>query len=148
MRSFVAACGNETWLKLHGDRLCACIEQLLLRGCRRLLPRPGRAAGPAGSRVAVCNTVGPFASMAGRWSRPAWPPDCHDLDTTGEQDWLVTCDENYGQPIAARACCWRPGVAQMYTTGEIAAELCLESPGVDTLDILASGRACRPSPRP
>ena len=29
-----------------------------------------------------------------------------------------------------------PGVAQMYTTGEIAAQLCLEKPGVDTLDIL------------
>ena len=29
-----------------------------------------------------------------------------------------------------------PGIAQMYTTGEIAAQLCLEKPGVDTLDIL------------
>jgi hypothetical protein len=29
-----------------------------------------------------------------------------------------------------------PGLAQMYTTGEIAAQLCLEKPGVDTLDIL------------
>ena len=29
-----------------------------------------------------------------------------------------------------------PGVAQMYTTGEIAADLCLETPGLDTLDIL------------
>ena len=29
-----------------------------------------------------------------------------------------------------------PGVAQMYTTGEIAASLCLETPGLDTLDIL------------
>ena len=29
-----------------------------------------------------------------------------------------------------------PGIAQMYTTGEIAANLCLETPGLDTLDIL------------
>src|SRR5690606_29500024 len=28
-----------------------------------------------------------------------------------------------------------PGVAQMYTIGEIAANLCLEKPGLDTLDI-------------
>ena len=35
-----------------------------------------------------------------------------------------------------RACCSRPGIAQMYTTGEIAAQLCLETPGLDTLDIL------------
>ena len=29
-----------------------------------------------------------------------------------------------------------PNVAQMYTTGEIAANICLETPGLDTLDIL------------
>jgi hypothetical protein len=29
-----------------------------------------------------------------------------------------------------------PGIAQMYTTGEIAANICLETPGLDTLDIL------------
>ena len=29
-----------------------------------------------------------------------------------------------------------PGIAQMYTTSEIAAQLCLEKPGVDTLDVL------------
>lgn len=28
-----------------------------------------------------------------------------------------------------------PGLAHMYTTGEIAAKLCLETPGLDTLDI-------------
>ena len=35
-----------------------------------------------------------------------------------------------------RACCSSPGIAQMYTTGEIAANICLETPGLDTLDIL------------
>ncbi len=32
--------------------------------------------------------------------------------------------------------CSRPGIAQMYTTGEIAANIALETPGLDTLDIL------------
>ena len=38
--------------------------------------------------------------------------------------------------MAAKGLLLAPGIAQMYTTGEIAAQLCLEKPGVDTLDIL------------
>ena len=60
---------------------------------------------------------------------------CHYLDTTGEQDWLIHCDETYGQQMADRGLLLAPGVAQMYTTGEIAACICLETPGLDTLDI-------------
>ena len=61
---------------------------------------------------------------------------CHYLDTTGEQDWLITCDEQYGATMAAKDLLLAPGIAQMYATGEIAACLCLETPGLDTLDIL------------
>ena len=59
----------------------------------------------------------------------------HYTDTTGEQDWLITCDEKYGADFAAAGLLLSPGIAQMYTTGEIAAELALETPGLDTLDI-------------
>ena len=38
--------------------------------------------------------------------------------------------------MAGKGLLLAPGVAQMYTTGEIAAQLCLETPGLDTLDIL------------
>lgn len=37
--------------------------------------------------------------------------------------------------MAERGLLLSPGIAQMYTTGEIAANLCLETPGLDTLDI-------------
>src|SRR6185295_17092832 len=60
---------------------------------------------------------------------------CHYTDTTGEQDWLITLDEQYGAKFAAAGLLLSPGLAQMYTTGEIAAQLCLETPGIDTLDI-------------
>jgi len=42
----------------------------------------------------------------------------------------------YGAQMADQGLLLAPGVAQMYTTGEIAASLCLETPGLDTLDIL------------
>ena len=41
-----------------------------------------------------------------------------------------------GAKFAAKGLLLAPNVAQMYTTGEIAANICLETPGLDTLDIL------------
>ncbi len=88
----------------------------------------------AGASV-VCNTVGPFRTHGPEVVEACLATGTHYLDTTGEQDWLVTCDEKYGTDFAAAGLLLAPGIAQMYTTGEIAAELCLESPGLDTLDI-------------
>ena len=89
----------------------------------------------SGARV-VCNTVGPFAQHGGEVVEACIATGCHYLDTTGEQDWLIQCDEAYGQRMADKGLLLAPSVAQMYTTGEIAAQLCLETPGLDTLDIL------------
>jgi len=89
----------------------------------------------AGASV-VCNTVGPFAQYGRVVVEACIAAGCHYLDTTGEQDWLIDCDENYGKPMAGKGLLLAPGLAQMYTTGEIAASICLETPGLDTLDIL------------
>jgi short subunit dehydrogenase-like uncharacterized protein len=88
-----------------------------------------------GARV-VCNTVGPFAQYGAEVVEACLATGSHYLDTTGEQDWLITCDTEYGKRMADAGLLLAPGVAQMYTTGEIAAQLCLEEPGLDTLDIL------------
>jgi short subunit dehydrogenase-like uncharacterized protein len=89
----------------------------------------------AGAQV-VCNTVGPFAQYGREVVEACAAAGCHYLDTTGEQDWLIECDESYGARMAERGLLLSPGIAQMYTTGEIAASMCLETPGLDTLDIL------------
>src|SRR6201992_480551 len=83
----------------------------------------------------VLNTVGPFAKFGGEVVQACWASRCHYTDTTGEQDWLMTLEQGWGTKFANAGLLLAPGVAQMYTTGEIAAELCLESPGLDTLDI-------------
>jgi NAD(P)-dependent dehydrogenase (short-subunit alcohol dehydrogenase family) len=83
----------------------------------------------------VCNTVGPFSQYGPEVVQASLAAGTHYLDTTGEQDWLITCDERYGADFAAAGLLLSPGMAQMYTTGEIAAQLCLEKPGLDTLDI-------------
>jgi hypothetical protein len=88
-----------------------------------------------GAKV-VCNTVGPFAQYGPEVVEACLAAGCHYTDTAGEQDWLIVCDEKYGPQMAAADLLLAPGIAQMYTTSEIAAQLCLEKPGVDTLDVL------------
>jgi short subunit dehydrogenase-like uncharacterized protein len=88
-----------------------------------------------GARV-VCNMVGPFAQYGGEVVQACLNTGTHYVDTTGEQDWLIGAEAAYGERMAAAGLLLAPGLAQMYTTGEIAAQLCLEEPGLDTLDIL------------
>ncbi len=88
-----------------------------------------------GAKV-VCNTVGPFATFGSEVVEACLKAGVHYLDTTGEQNWIKVCDEEYGHKFADKRLVLAPCVAQMFTTGEIAAQICLETPGVDTLDTL------------
>lgn len=83
----------------------------------------------------VLNTVGPFAKFGPEVVQACLNTGCHYTDTTGEQDWLITLDQDFGAKFAKAGLLLSPGLAQMYTTGEIAAQLCLDTPGLDTLDI-------------
>jgi len=87
-----------------------------------------------GAKV-VLNTVGPFSRYGEDVVAACLAAGCHYADTTGEQDWLIHLDEQWGARFAAAGLLLSPGIAHMYTTGEIAAQLCLETPGLDTLDI-------------
>jgi len=85
---------------------------------------------------AVCNMVGPFIKHGHEVAQACLAAGCHYMDTTGEQDWVLEAQSRWSAKFAAKGLLLAPGVAQMYTTGEIAANICLETPGVDTLDIL------------
>jgi Family of unknown function (DUF5938)/Saccharopine dehydrogenase NADP binding domain len=84
----------------------------------------------------VCNTVGPFIEYGPQAAEAALLAGCHYLDTTGEQNWMIQAEDDFGAHFAEQGLLLAPGVAQMYTTGEIAANICLETPGLDSLDIL------------
>jgi Family of unknown function (DUF5938)/Saccharopine dehydrogenase NADP binding domain len=88
-----------------------------------------------GAKV-VSNMVGPFIEYGDVVVEAALNAGCHYLDTTGEQDWLLHAQEKWGAKFAEKGLLLSPSVAQMYTTGEIAANIALEKPGMDTLDIL------------
>ncbi len=84
----------------------------------------------------VSNMVGPFMKYGPEVVEAALAAGCHYLDTTGEQDWVMHAAATWGAKFAAKGLLLAPSIAQMYTTGEIAANIALETPGLDTLDIL------------
>jgi len=88
-----------------------------------------------GAKV-VSNMVGPFIKHGPIVAEAALAAGCHYLDTTGEQDWLLEVKASFDDRFAEKGLVIAPSIAQMYTTGEIAANICLERPGLDTLDIL------------
>jgi short subunit dehydrogenase-like uncharacterized protein len=92
-----------------------------------------------GAKV-VCNMVGPFIQYGPEVVQAALAAGCHYQDTTGEQDWVIHASETWGAAFAEKGLLLSPGIAQMYTTGEIAANIALEEPGLDTLDILVLWR--------
>ena len=88
-----------------------------------------------GAKV-VSNMVGPFIKYGDPVVEACLDAGCHYTDTTGEQDWVLKCADAWGEAFARKGLLLSPNLAQMYTTGQIAANIALETPGLDTLDIL------------
>jgi short subunit dehydrogenase-like uncharacterized protein len=84
----------------------------------------------------VYNVVGPFMQLCEPVVRACLEVGAHYLDTTGEQDWMLMLDEKYGEKFKDKGLLLCPANAWMWTAGEIAAEIALETPGIDTIDLL------------
>lgn len=89
----------------------------------------------AGRKV-VYNVVGPFMQLGDVVVRAALAAGCHYLDTTGETDWMLHVRQRYGEAFASRDLVLAPATSWMWVGGQMAAELALETPGVDTLDLV------------
>lgn len=87
----------------------------------------------------VYNLVGPFMQLSEPVVQACLAAGVHYLDTTGEQDWMQMIDQKYGQSFKDKDLLLCPANAWMWTAGEIAAEVALETPGMDTLDLVYLG---------
>jgi hypothetical protein len=87
----------------------------------------------SGAKV-VCNTVGPFARFGTVVVEAALKADCHYIDTTGEQDWMIQMRDIFGAAFAEKDLLLSPSSAYMYSVCNIAAEFCMEQKGIDSLD--------------
>lgn len=95
-----------------------------------------------GAKV-VCNTVGPFVKFGLTTVEAALKAGCHHLDTSGEQLYLRQVREQFGELYRQAGLLVSPSLAYMYTFSEIAAELALETPGIDALETTALCRGPR-----
>lgn len=86
-----------------------------------------------GAKV-VCNTVGPFVHFGLTGVEAALKSGCHYLDTTGEQSFIMSVREEFGEKFRQAGLVVSPCTSYMYTFVEIAAELALECEGIDTLE--------------
>ncbi|OJB19734.1 saccharopine dehydrogenase [Burkholderia ubonensis] len=95
-----------------------------------------------GAKV-VCNTVGPFSNFGLVGVEAALKAGCHYLDTTGEQSYIRNVRDQFGDLYRQAGLLVSSSNAYMYTFAEIAAELALETPGVDALETATLTRGPR-----
>ena len=88
-----------------------------------------------GSKV-VYNVTGPFMKFGEPVVRAALAAGCHYLDTTGEADWMRHIRDRYGADFAKAGLLLAPATSYMWAAGVLATEIALETPGIDTLDVL------------
>lgn len=86
-----------------------------------------------GAKV-VCNTVGPFINFGLVGVEAALKAGCHHIDTTGEQVYIRRVRDTFGEQFRQAGLLVAPSIAYMYSFAEIAAELALETQGVDALE--------------
>lgn len=89
----------------------------------------------SGAKV-VYNVVGPFMQLSEPVVRACLDAGVHYMDTTGEQDWMRMLEERYDEAFRKKDLLLCPANAWMWSAGDLAAELALETPGIDTLDIV------------
>lgn len=89
----------------------------------------------------MCNTVGPFSRFGEPVIEAALAANCHYLDTTGEQNFMIDMQEKFHEKFKAANLVCAPSTAYMFTVSDIAARICLETHGVDSLEVrqLAEG---------
>lgn len=95
-----------------------------------------------GAKV-VCNTVGPFAQYGAVAVEAALKAGCHHLDTTGEQSYVMDIRDRFGEDYRQAGLLLAPSTSYMYSFAEIAAELALETQGVDCLETATLCRGTR-----
>ncbi|HEU4389471.1 MAG TPA: DUF5938 domain-containing protein [Blastocatellia bacterium] len=89
----------------------------------------------SGAKV-VCNTVGPFLYNGPRVIEATLKAGCHYLDIGGEQAWLREVAEKWSDKFAKAGLLAAPATAFMSVPSDIAAHICIETGGIDTLEIL------------
>lgn len=104
--------------------------------CRQVAHSADALTALFAGRKVVYNVAGPFMQLGDPVVEAALAAGCHYLDTTGEADWMTHVRDRYGQAFAEKGLLLCPACSWMWVGGLLAAEIALETPGIDTLEIL------------
>jgi short subunit dehydrogenase-like uncharacterized protein len=103
---------------------------------RAVTHEAGALAGLFRGRAVVINVTGPFMQIGEPVVQAALAEGCHYLDTTGEQDWVIFLRDRYAKDFEAKGLLLCPANAFMWTAGQLAIETLLETPGIDSFDLI------------
>jgi hypothetical protein len=92
-------------------------------------------------RQVVCNTVGPFNRFGREMVEAAHRAKVHYFDTTGEQHWVAELMRDWDARFRQIERLIVPSLAYMYGVSEIGARFCLDTPGVDSLELTGIAEA-------
>lgn len=84
----------------------------------------------------VINTVGPFMHFGKEVLEACLANNCHYLDTTGETDYMLYCEKEFGQAFADANLLLSPACSFMWVSGSLAAEVALENEGIDSVELI------------
>lgn len=86
----------------------------------------------------VCNTVGPFELHGELVVKACLQAGVHYLDTTGEQQFVLPIARDFGAAFAEAGLLLAPSAAYMHTTLDIAVQMALEHPGINTINAVCA----------
>ena len=130
---FIAAGRNQ-------GRLDAVVQEMRGKGadCEAVVSAhtvPGLRELVRGATV-VINTSGPFSLLGFDVVQAALEEGVHYLDTTGEQDFMFDVRRDYGDRFEQKKLVLGVSTAFLWGPGAAACEICLETPGIDSLRVI------------
>jgi hypothetical protein len=92
-------------------------------------------------RQVVCNVVGPFLRYAKPVVEAALAAGCHYVDTAGEQTHHLWLLDGAGPRFARAGRVVSSAMSVQYAIADIEARICLETPGIDSLELFSYANA-------
>lgn len=84
----------------------------------------------------VVNISGPFMLLGATVVEAALAANCHYLDSTGEQDFMLDMKRRFGEKFKNKGLVLSPSTAFLFGLGALGADVCLDSAGISDLEVV------------
>ncbi len=84
----------------------------------------------------VINISGPFLLLGEAVVEAALASNCHYIDSTGEQEFMLDVKRKFGDRFRGKGLLLSPSVSFLFGPGTMGAELCVESSGIHDIEVI------------